>query len=116
MDKVSLRELEATLLVSKEAIELNNALQRLMDNRDFKKVVTNGYFSKEAIRLVLLKGKHDYQSDVQQKNIVAKIDAIGNFSNYLDNIAMEAELAIKNSNADEQTRDEILFEGLDNER
>jgi hypothetical protein len=115
MDKVSLKELEANLLASKESIELNNALQRLMDNKDFKKVVINGYFSKEAIRLVLLKGKPGYQGDVEQKNIIAKIDAIGNFSNYLDSIAMEAELAIKNSAADEQTRDEIIFEGLDNE-
>ena len=115
MDKVSLKELEANLLAAKEAIELSNALQRLMDNKDFKKVVINGYFSKEAIRLVLLKGKPGYHSDVEQKNIIAKIDAIGNFSNYLDNIEMEAELAIKNSAADEQTRDEIIFEGLDNE-
>jgi hypothetical protein len=115
MNRFSLKELEVNLLAAKEAIELNSALQRLMDNKDFKKVVTNGYFNKEAVRLVLLKGKPGYQGDVEQKNIIAKIDAIGNFSNYLDNIAMEAELAIKNSAADEQTRDEIIFEGLDNE-
>jgi hypothetical protein len=110
----SIQELEANIGVAKEAIELGAALERLFSNRDFKKVVLNGYFEKEAVRLVHLKSSKYCKDSDNQISIVAEIDAIGNFSNYLSSITDNAAFARKTVHADEETRDELLNEDLNN--
>lgn len=45
-------EIEVTVQEAEAAVKLGEALQRLQSNRDFKKIVIEGYFEKEAIRLV----------------------------------------------------------------
>jgi len=114
MNETSIQELEANMKVAREAVELGNALDRLFSNRDFKKVISIGYFEKEAVRLVHLKAMVESKDAAMQESIVSKIDAIGSFSNYLRDITSTAALARKTLNADEQTRDEIIFEGLNN--
>lgn len=115
MNKKYIQELEANIEHAKKSIDLGMSLERLFSNRDFKKVVLSGYFAEEAIRLVHLKGALESQNADAQKSIVDKIDAIGSFSNYLKDIANQAELATKTAALDEQTRSEIIFEDLDNE-
>jgi hypothetical protein len=114
MSDSTIQELEANIKVAREALELGNALERLFSNRDFKKVISIGYFEKEAVRLVHLKASAECSSPAEQQSIVSKIDAIGSFSNYFKNITTAAALARKTLDADEQTRDEIIFEGLNN--
>ena len=108
----SIEELEANIKQAKEEVELGAALERLFSNRDFKKVVLNGYFEKEAIRLVYMKGEATLPTD--HEKIVLQIDSIGTFRKYLKNITVSAELAKKAMEADEQTRDEITYEDLNN--
>lgn len=110
----SIKELEANIRQAKDAIELGNALERLFSNRDFKKIILNGYFEKEAVRLVRMKAAFDQQSEVAQQSCVKQIDAIGSMAEYLDGITTRAALARKEIDADEQTRDEIIFEDLNN--
>jgi hypothetical protein len=114
MNEITLQELEANIKSAKEAIELGSALERLYSNRDFKKIVLTGYFEKEAVRLVHLKAAAESIDLAVQKSIVDKIDAIGTFSNYLKDITLMSGLAGKTASADEQTRNDILFEGLNN--
>lgn len=114
MSKKYIQELEANIESAKESIELGLSLERLFSNRDFKKVVLNGYFAEEAVRLVHLKGAPESQTSDAQKSIVDKIDAISSFSNFLKDIANKAELAEKTVTLDEQTRAEIIFEDLNN--
>ena len=114
MSKNYIQELEANIESAKESIELGLSLERLFSNRDFKKVVLNGYFTEEAVRLVHLKGAPESQTSDAQKSIVDKIDAISSFSNFLKDIANKAELAEKTVILDEQTRAEIIFEDLNN--
>ena len=111
---VSLEELEANIKQAKEVISLANALDRLYRNQDFKKVFLNGYFEKEAVRLVHAKAALNDKDKVAHKSIIRQIDAIGNLSKYLSDIIASAELAKKAIDADEQTRDELLNEDLNN--
>lgn len=114
MNEKYIKELEANIESAKESIELGASLERLFSNRDFKKVVLNGYFKEEAVRLVHLKGAPESQNSDAQMSIVNKIDAISSFSNFLKDIARDAELADKTVSLDEQTRNEITFEELNN--
>ena len=114
MSNKYIKELEANIEQAKDSIELGLSLERLFSNRDFKRVVLNGYFKDEAVRLVHLKGALEYQSSDTQKDIISKIDAISKFSIYLANIVNNAELANKTVILDEETRNEIISEDLNN--
>lgn len=109
-----LTELDKNIKQSQNAIDLNKCLSRLASNKDFERVVLNGYFEKEAIRLVHSKSSADNHSVERQQSIISQIDAIGFFSKYLTDIMYAASLAVKNMEADEKTRDEIIFEDLTN--
>jgi hypothetical protein len=110
----SFEELEANIKRAKEEIELGNALDRLFSNRDFKKVILNGYFEKQAVKLVHAKADLKFEDGSAHESIVRQIDAIGNFRKYLADITETAALARKSIDADEQTRDEILNEDINN--
>jgi hypothetical protein len=114
MMSFSFEELEANIKQAKDEIELGNALDRLLSNRDFKKVVLNGYFEKEAVNLVHAKAALAFEDNGAHESIVRQIDAIGSFSKYLKGIAETAKLARKSIEADEQTRDELLNEDMNN--
>ncbi len=114
MSSKYIKELEANIEQAKDSIELGLSLERLFSNRDFKRVVLKGYFKDEAVRLVHLKGALESQNSDVQKDIIGKIDAISNFSIYLTNIAKNAELANKTVILDEETRNEIISEELNN--
>lgn len=110
----SFEELEANIKQAKDEIDLGVALERLLSNRDFKKVILNGYFEKEAVRLVHAKAALAFEDAAGHESIVRKIDAIGSLSKYLNSITEAAKLARKSIEADEQTRDELLNEDLTN--
>lgn len=110
MNNKYIQELDASIASAKETIELGTALERLFSNKDFKKVVLNGYFKDEAVRLVHLRGEPTNQSFEALSSLDNKIMAISSFSIYLKNIQKEAELADKTVNLDEQTRNEISLE------
>ncbi len=111
---ISLEELEISIKQAKEVKDLGNALNRLYNNPDFKKVILTGYFEKEAVRLVHTKANIKYEDVTAHENIIRQIDAIGSLNKYLSDIINNAQLAEKNIEADEQTRDELLNEDLSN--
>ena len=46
--QVTIEQLELQLTSSKEQVEMRNAAQRLWENKDFKKVVLDGFMLKEC--------------------------------------------------------------------
>ena len=66
-----------------EQAALGAAVTRLMKNKDFKKVILDGLFKNEAVRLVLLKGDPSMQSDEAQKELLKQMDGIGSLRQYL---------------------------------
>ena len=113
MIKERIEEIELNIEQAKAIVDKGTALERLRNNRDFKKVIIEGFFEKEAIRLVHLKSDFNMQDPESQASILSQIDAIGVLSQYLNNVRNQAMLAGKAIEADEQTREELLAEGID---
>jgi len=109
------KAIEQNIKQAKLLVDMGTSMARLRNNADFKKVIMNGYFEQEAIRLVHLKADISMQSADCQKSIGVQMDAIGSFSQYLNTVQYKADLASKAISADEETRDEILAEELNND-
>lgn len=112
MTKDNVRQLEENIKRANEFIELDKALERLESNRDFKAVITEGYLSKESIRLVHLRADPSMQTQERQASIMAQIDAIGGLLQYFRTVSHNAAIAVKAIAADEAERDELLQEDL----
>lgn len=111
MSSTELNQLEQNIKQAQKVVDLGDSLERLQNNRDFKKIIIEGYFEKEAIRLVHLRSDPNMQSAESQKSINLQIDSIGTLAQYLQTISIQAQMAGRGMVADEQTRDELLIEG-----
>jgi len=107
-----LQQLEVSLDQAKEAVALKQAVLDLSKNKNFKKVVNDGYFKEEAARLVLIKSDDNMQEEDKQKSIGRQIDAVGTFRQYLATQIALGNMAERAIEADENTREEILEEDL----
>lgn len=115
MSTETIQAIEHNIKNAKGIIEFGNALERLRGNKDFKRVILEGYFEQEAIRLVHLKSDPNMQSPVLQQSIVKDVDAIGSLSQYFNVVMFKTAQALKSIGADEEARDEILAEELTND-
>lgn len=104
----TIQEIDHDIAKDKAFIEMAAALDRLKNNRDFKEVILDGYFNKEAVRLVLLKSDPQFQTPERQQSITAQIDAIGNLNQYFQVIYFAATQAAKAIESNEQMREELL--------
>ena len=105
-----IEQVELSIEHAKLSVGNMKALNKLTRNKDFEKIILEGYFKEEASRLVLLKG--DPAMEQYLISIDKQINAIGQFRQYLSTIMAlggQAERAIAE---DEQTREELLSEGL----
>lgn len=72
---------------AKEMVKLADSLERLMKNKDFVKIISEGYFKVEASRLVLLRADQAIQNDEKiVKSIDNKIVAVGELRQYFNTI------------------------------
>lgn len=108
MNTVWLSEIDQSIANNKLIVEQAEALKRLQQSRDFKKVIVEGYLNNLAVKLVHLKGHPSSKDQAEQQSIMAQLDAIGHFNQYLNQITAAAEQAKKVMDADEQTREELL--------
>ena len=102
------QDLDRSIKEAKKIVDLSEALTRLGSNRDFRKVIEEGYFEKEAVRLVHLKADPNMQTAEYQAKIVKDIDAIGSLSQFFVTIKQMANIASRALVADEETRSELL--------
>lgn len=105
-----LKALDDRIKECKKTVALGQSLERLLNNRDFKAVILEGYFREEAIRLVSAKGDPNLQSPEIQASIIRQIDAIGSVQDFLRLISSQADQAIKMIEDAEALREEILAE------
>ena len=113
MTEDALQTIEQNITDAKKLADLGNSVERLFSNRDFKKVVMDGYLEKEAIRLVHLKAHPAMQSAESQASIISQIDAIGTFTQFLGSTEQQGRLALKAIADGEQMREELIAEGLE---
>lgn len=105
-----IKVIEESIKSAKKLVELADALERLKSNKDFKTIVMEGYFEKEAIRLVQAKSNPALQSAEMQKSIITQIDSIGNLNVYFTTLVQQAAMARKSIEQDEAAIEEIAAE------
>lgn len=113
MSNDAIQEIELSIKEAQKMVDLGAAVQRLASNRDFKKVVMEMYFEKEAVRLVHLKASPAMQDAERQAAIVKEMDAIGSFHQFLRTLEIQAEMARRAVEDGESLREEILAEGAE---
>lgn len=106
----NIETLELNIKAAKKTAELGKSLDRLSRNRDFKNLILEGYFEKEAIRLVTLKGDPNMQDDESQRSLIKQMDAIGGLRQYMSAVVQLSRMAEKALIEDEETREQILAE------
>jgi hypothetical protein len=106
-------ELELNIKELNDMVDLAKALGRLEKNRDFKKLVVDQYLSAEAVRLVHAKADGNTQSPQVQERILRDIDAIGSFTQFLNEIGRKAEMAKEAIAESEADIDAIRRDGDD---
>ena len=113
MSLETIQEIESSIKEAKKMVDMGRALDRLLNNQDFKKLITVGYLETKAIQLVLIKAQAKMQTDVLQRDINRQIDSIGSLNEYFDEIRHQSLLAATSIINNEETRDEIIAEGLE---
>lgn len=108
----SVQAIDKEIQRSKEHVELATALERLRSNRDFKKIIVEGYLGQECVRLVLLKADSNLQAADKQASIMKQIDGVGALHQYFQTVDIRASMAEKSIASDEQERQLMLEEGL----
>lgn len=104
--------IERTVKDAKEQKALGTALERLITNRDFQKVIKQGYFADEAVRLVHAKGDPACQTPEKQASIIRQMDSISNLGQYFQTILHAAGMADKSIEEGEAALDEMRAEEL----
>ncbi len=77
-----------------EEVKMAEALKRLRNNSDFKLIIGEGFFEKDAIRCVALKAQVAMRNPALQLSISNRIDAIGELNVYLQNIDVLGNAAV----------------------
>lgn len=103
-------EIELSMKEAKQHVDLNKALIRLSNNRDFKKVIVDGYFDKEAVRLVHLKATPHMQADKDQQGIIRDMDAIGSLVQFFRTIEHKSDMSKEAIRECELSLDELRSE------
>lgn len=78
-----IKQVELTIEHAQAGVAAGKALARLTSNRDFQKIIIDGYLREEAIRLVHLKADPGMFTKEDQEAIDAQILAIGRFGAWL---------------------------------
>lgn len=108
-----LETIEIAIADAKAKIQRMDALTRLQKNPDFVEIIEKGFLESHAVRQVMLKAHPSLQNEAQQKMVDQQITAIGGFKQFLIAIFVEGRNAQAALAADEQTREELLQEGLE---
>lgn len=106
----TIREIEQNIKDNRKLIEMADALDRLKSNRDFKKVVMEGYFEKEAVRLVHVKADPEFQTPERQASIIRQIDAIGALNDYFTVVMFGGQQAKSAIESAEAVREDLIAE------
>ena len=111
MSEEQVQAIELSIEQAKESISTSDALFKLINNsKEFKDIITVGYFEKEASRLVLLKAAPEMQDADSQRAIEKSIDAIGHLRQYFVMISQFGAMAKRALADDQDTLDELLNE------
>ena len=107
-----IEQIEISIDEARKEVTKMDSLLRLISNKDFTALVDDGYFVEEASRLVMLRADADMQDATSQLSINNRITAVGYFRQYLQSIMQVGRMSEQGIREDEETRQELLAEGL----
>lgn len=108
-----LEQVELSIEAAAIAIKAMKSLERLMKNKDFRKVIDTGYLETEAVRLVHLKADFNMASDDNQAFVNRGIDSIGMLRAYFSQILTKGHGSAAAMEDHELTREQLLEEALE---
>ena len=111
-NQTELNQVERDIKAYKAQSDLGNALEKLKSNRDFQKLVMDGYLKDEAVRLVHLKADPNMQEADQQAGIDRDLMSIAVLGQYFVTVGQRAAIAGKQLTDAEELRTELLAEGF----
>lgn len=85
------KEIELSLEHAKGMVDLKRSVERLTNNRDFKKVILDGYFKDEAVRLSSIAGDPLFAKD--RADIFLAIQGISSLYGYMQRVVRMGEIA-----------------------
>ena len=107
-----MREVEVTIEQCEEQIEAAEALERLHSNADFKKLILEDYFEKNALRTVMMKSAGGHEGEREQKNLDNVLMGISQLGAYFHKIFSFGEAASRAMEEHKATREELLAEDM----
>ena len=107
----TVEEIQIDIDEARSVIAHADALNRLMKNPDFIRVIKEGFFKEEAYRLVELKAAPQMQSKERRKGLIQAIDAIGGLQQHFNKIWVMAEQATSLIEQAEQELELMAEEG-----
>ena len=105
-----LEEVEIQIEVANKIRAMRDSFVKLQRNKLFKDIIETGYFKEEAARLVMAKSAP--LTEPQQRVIDGMIIGVGALANYFEMIMRRGAEMDTALGEHEQTREEILAEGL----
>jgi len=107
-----IEQVEISIEQARKLIDERDRARALTDNPDFKKLVLEGYFKDESVRLVLLKAEPGMQTKEHQEAILKSMDGIGMLQQYFRNIMQQGAMAERSLIDDQATLSELMAEDL----
>lgn len=112
MSQAEIREIELSMEEARKIVDRGEMAQKLASNREFKKLVLEGYFVEEASRLALLWSDPNIPEDVR-KFVERDLLGVGAFKRYLSTLVLMGQNAQHELRDLSETRDEIRQEEED---
>lgn len=100
----TIQALDAQVEQGKKLVEASASLERLKSNRDFKKLILEGYFKDDAIRLTSLLGHPAYQDPAKRQVIYGDLHAIAGLQEYFRTVLIQGEQGQKQIESAEDMR------------
>lgn len=110
MSQSDIQEVEITIEQARKQIKMRDAVERLMNNQDFKDIVLEQYLREEAVRLVHLKADAQMQDERRQRNMDMGIAGIGLFRVFCERIQREGDEAEEALDGHLETLDQVQSE------
>lgn len=107
-----LKEVEISIESAKDAVARKEALKKLYSNKDFNRIILNGYFIDEAARLVRMKADPAMQTPESTRIVDNSIIAIGYLQQYLLKVDRVGDMAANSIRDMEETRVDLLADSL----
>lgn len=104
-----IQQIEITIEQAKKLIERKNQIEKLTSNREFRKVILDGYFVDEAARLAGISGDPLHARD--HDDILLSLQAISKLRLFLQNQIRMGEVAERELNEHYEVLDEARAEG-----